>query len=138
MRFWDASALVPLFIAETNTAKVERLLTSDEQIAAWWGSLVECVSAVARVERSGRGTADEVTGTLQRLHLLHDGWLEVSPSEEIRAEAQRLLRLHTLRAADALQLAAAKALAAHAFPFVSFDVRLRTAAQREGLRVVPV
>lgn len=53
--------------------------------------------------------------------------------------AHRLLRVHPLRAADALQLAAATIAAERRPPtltFVTLDDRLRAAADREGFRIV--
>ena len=54
--------------------------------------------------------------------------------------AERLLRLHPLRAADSLQLAAAANAAAEEDPasigFVCFDTRLNEAASREGFAIV--
>jgi predicted nucleic acid-binding protein len=55
----------------------------------------------------------------------------------VRRTAQRLLRVHELRAADALQLAAAST-AAEDLPFVTLDDRLALAAAREGFVVEPV
>jgi hypothetical protein len=48
-----------------------------------------------------------MTLALQRLQQLSAGWHEIDPSDEIRETAARFLRVHPLRAADALQLAAA-------------------------------
>jgi hypothetical protein len=65
-------------------------------------------------------------------------WNEVLPSEAVRATAQRLLRVHPLRAGDALQLAAAVVACEHeplSFAFMSLDERLNEAAQREGFRL---
>ncbi len=59
--------------------------------------------------------------------------------EQVRNRAIRLLRLHPLRAADALQLAAALTAAAEdpeRLHLVSSDDRLSAAAQREGFRVL--
>jgi hypothetical protein len=42
-----------------------------------------------------------------RLDALDRQWLVVSPSQVILSRAERLLRIHPLRAADAMQLAAA-------------------------------
>jgi len=42
-----------------------------------------------------------------RLDYMRSRWNEVQPTEEVRERAERLLRIHKLRAADALQLAAA-------------------------------
>jgi hypothetical protein len=59
--------------------------------------------------------------------------------EPLRRLAQRLVRVHPLRAADAFQLAAAL-VAAEPDPsgveFVCLDPRLANAASREGFRVV--
>jgi len=64
---------------------------------------------------------------------------EVQPSEEVRQTALRLVRMHNLRAADALQLAAALVWARHVptgLDFVCMDARLRTAAEKEGFSVL--
>ena len=60
--------------------------------------------------------------------------------ERVKASARRLLRLHPLRAADALQLGAALAWADGAPEGLivhTFDRRLAAAAEREGFRVIP-
>ena len=41
------------------------------------------------------------------LAALAEKWVELLPSEAVRATAERLLAVHALRAADALQLGAA-------------------------------
>ena len=58
----------------------------------------------------------------------------VSIKDSVREQAIRLLRLHPLRAADSLQLAAALEWAGSPpdGAFVTFDERLRVAAAREG------
>ena len=74
------------------------------------------------------------------LDRLAQSWMEVQPSETVRNVAERLLAVHALRAADALQLAAAlTACGAHAKGqgFVSLDQRLRIAAYKEGFTVLP-
>jgi len=63
----------------------------------------------------------------------------VAPTERVRGLAQRLLRRHPLRAADAMQLAAACVLAGDAtrdYGFVCNDERLTLAASKEGFEVV--
>ncbi|MCX6599391.1 MAG: PIN domain-containing protein, partial [Acidobacteria bacterium] len=67
-------------------------------------------------------------------------WAEVAPAAVVRARARTLLSVHALRAADALQLAAAITAAQgepQRLPFVCLDDRLRLAAAREGFRVLP-
>lgn len=66
--------------------------------------------------------------------MLRASWFEVQPGDAIREQALRLLRVHPLRAADALQLAAALEWAGTPTraAFMTFDERLRSAAHREG------
>jgi len=67
-------------------------------------------------------------------------WQEIQPMPRARKSAIRILRVHPLRAADALQLAAAIAAAEDnpaTLPFVTFDDRLGQAAARDGFVVVP-
>lgn len=139
MRFWDSSAIIPLLVAEPPRDALLDLLQRDPTMIVWWGTLVECASAIARRERERALGLDEATGSLERLRLLAAAWQEVLPSEAVRGAAQRLLRVHDLRAADALQLAAADVASEHEPPtleLVSVDARLSQAASREGFRVL--
>lgn len=66
--------------------------------------------------------------------------VEVQPTEAVRARALRILSVHTLRAAAALELAAALIWCqerTHGASFVSLDEPLRLAAALEGFRVLP-
>ena len=139
MRFWDTSALVPLLLEQEATAEVAELLSQDPEIVAWWGSAVECASAVTRLRREERLTVYEEEQALELLGGLQSSWLEILPSEEVRHRALRLLRVHPLKAADALQLAAARVWAgSSARPeLVTYDERLGLAARLEGLRILP-
>ena len=140
MRFWDSSGVVPLVLPESESERVRRLHLGDPIVVAWWGAEVECVSAIARAERTGRLSATAAAEGFRRLVALRRGWHEVEPSEEVRETAKRLLRVHDLRSADSLHLAAA-IVAAEGRPasleFVCLDDRLRVAAGREGFAVVP-
>ena len=139
MKFWDASAIVPLLVAEASTRRLQALAAKDPAMLVWWGSEVECVSALARLERDGGLSAGAMTLSLKRLRRLAAGWHEVDPSDAVREAATRFLRVHPLRAADALQLAAAF-LAAERRPasadIVTLDDRLAAAARKEGFAVI--
>ena len=136
MRFWDSSALVPLLLEQPRTAECRRLLGEDPELVVWWGSPVECASAIARLHRDGLLDAPGERESRALLAALRDAWFEIQPGDAVREQALRLLRIHALRAADALQLAAAVEWAGSPpdGTFVSFDDRLRDAAQREGFR----
>lgn len=139
MRFWDSSAIVPLLIGEASSRTVMTAYRADPAMAVWWATPVECVSAIARAERDARLAARDVEGALENLDDLAGSWHEILPVEPIRREAVRILRLHALRAIDALQLAAARAVAASpaaAVEFVTLDLQLADAARREGLKVI--
>jgi uncharacterized protein len=138
VRFWDTSAVVPLLLEQEATASVRPLLEEGGGMAAWWGTAVECASAAARLRREEILTVKEEAATLELLRRLRDAWLEVLPSSEVRAEAMRLLRVHPLKAADALQLAAALVWAGpeRSAELVTLDERLALAARLEGLRVL--
>jgi hypothetical protein len=119
---------------------VDRLLADDPEVTIWWAASVECASAVARRERSGGLTSEEAEHALQAFAEIADGWNEVPPGERLRQSAARLVRVHELRTADALQLAAAVVASEgspEALPLVTLDERLALAARREGFRVLP-
>lgn len=107
MRFWDASAIVPLLLEEPGRDALLDQLDRDPTMLVWWGTPVECISAMARRERDGALSLPNASSALERLRSLARAWHEVLPSEAVRSTAQRLLRVHPLRAADSLQLAAA-------------------------------
>ncbi|HVT43685.1 MAG TPA: type II toxin-antitoxin system VapC family toxin [Thermoanaerobaculia bacterium] len=139
MRFWDSSAVIPLLVGEKATGVILDLVASDRQMHVWWGTEIECVSTLARLEREGID-ASIIEGALARLAALREDWSEIAPGSAVREVAKRFLRVHALRAADSLQLAAAWILAdgqPDSVTLVSLDDRLRTAARREGLPVLP-
>lgn len=138
MRFWDSSALVPTLVNETASAGVLAELERDPAIIAWWATEAECVSALCRLERDGSLPAGAIGEALRRLAALAAAWQEVQPISLVRQTAIRLLRVHPLRTADALQLAAAIVAAEDhpaALAFVTLDERLAQAAEREGFPV---
>lgn len=140
MRFWDTSACVPLLLSEPASAATEKILRQDPEPVLWWGSVVECGSALAAAQRAGRVTAEDHQTALSTLAALREFAFEVEPTEEVRSRAMRLLSVHPLRAADALQLAAALVWSrgqTTGAGFVCLDNRLREAARREGFDVLP-
>jgi len=120
---------------------MQKLFESDPTIIAWWASEVECVSAISRAQRLEHLDDETAAGAIDRLSTFRHVWHEVEPSDGIRESAKRLLRVHDLRTADALQLAAAL-FASEDRPstleFVSLDVRLLAAAHREGFVIVTI
>ena len=70
---------------------------------------------------------------------MRERWNEIQPEDDVRDSAERLLGIHKLRSADALQLAAAQVWCNHRSRgrhFVCWDGSLSDAAQAEGFTVV--
>lgn len=138
MRFWDTSAIVPLLVDDPGSGPILIEFERDPDVIAWWGTETECVSAVTRKEREGTLSQRQVSEALERLTGLASAWQEVQPTQALRRTSVRHLRVHPLRAADALQLAAATMVAdGHpaTLAFVTRDARLAEAATREGFIV---
>jgi predicted nucleic acid-binding protein len=139
LRYWDASALVPLVIAEEGSDEVRSWLAQDASIVTWAWTRVELASAVERRAREGKLNRIERRTVVGRFDELAEVWDEVVDLFAVRSQALSLLARHDLRAADAAQLAAALLTAAGrpaSLTFVCLDERLATAADREGLRIL--
>ena len=139
MRFWDASAIVPLLVTEDASARINEVAAQDLAVTTWWGTPVECVSAFARLLREHALGATEMAEALAGLRRRAVSWTEVVASTEVREQAIRLIRVHELRSGDALQLAAAIVAADFqpaSLPFVTLDTRQGEAADKEGFEVI--
>ena len=133
--YWDTSPIIALLAGEPAAARYRRF--ENERIVTWWGTSLECISAIARREREGADPA-VVAESYRRLQAMRDGWQEVHASESLHRTAVRLLKTHPLRAGDALQLGAALIASnfeAHSARFLTEDTRLKDAAGREGFVV---
>jgi predicted nucleic acid-binding protein len=139
VRFWDTSALVPLLVAERETARAERWLREDAGVVVWTLTRVELLSALARRRRQEPGAARRLQAARRDLLAAWDRWSEVTAVDLVRRYAERLVESHPLRAADALQVGAALAAAEDdpaGLDFVTLDRQQALAAEREGFRVL--
>lgn len=140
MKFWDSSAIVNLLVEEEDTKELLEIFEKNPQIIVWWGTEIECVSAISRKERENSWDRTIVNRVLENLKELNKLWNEIAPHPLIKTTALRILRTHPLRAADSLQLAAL-IVASENFPsnlpFVCLDQRLADAANKEGFDILP-
>jgi predicted nucleic acid-binding protein len=139
VRYWDSSALVPLIVNEATTVGRQDLLRQDNLVVTWWGSLVECASALNRLHREGNLNSQERDQALDKIRRYAAKWLSIRASKRVQQRALDLLRTHPLRAADALQLAAALAARDNTpamLEVVCGDGRLSAAAVKEGFIVL--
>ena len=132
--------MLPLMLDEPATPTAARLLRQDGEVAVWWGTWTECAVAISRTRRDGR-TDEEGEGNARSvLDLLASTWFEVEPSNDLRLLASLISRDYPLKAADALQLAAALRWCGGntaGAGFVCLDGQLRRAASGEGCDVLP-
>jgi predicted nucleic acid-binding protein len=140
VKFWDTSGVVSLCVSEPVSQLTKAILRSDEAMVVWWATRLECISAIVRRTREGilDARSEELARTV--LASLTGSWSEVLPTQSVREIAERLLAVHPLRAADALQLAAALEWCRgrpRKAGIVSFDLRLRDAARKEGFSILP-
>ncbi len=137
--FWDTSALLLLICQQPKSQQARAAHRSYPAINVWWGTRVECHSALQRLIREGDLSGKEERQAFLSLEKLSAQWVEIQPSEEVRQFAEGLLKLHPLRAADSLQLSAAS-IWCNRHPqgkaFISDDTRLLEAAEKEGFNAV--
>jgi predicted nucleic acid-binding protein len=139
MRFWDSSAILSLLLKEKGSVEALKVYREDPEQSVWCLTEVEVTSALARRVREGIELEDENVARTQ-FRFLIGRWSEIPSLEAVRARALRLLGTHTLRAADALQLAAALVYCneqTEGLPFVCLDDRLAEAARKERFPVLP-
>jgi predicted nucleic acid-binding protein len=140
MRYWDSSAILPLLAQESDTERRRKQLQADPQIVTWWGSKVECASALNRLLRDAVLDDEAYEQVFDDLETLASEWIEIQATEKLRQRALRLLRVHSLRSANALQLAAALIASGESpltLPFLCSDARLNEAARKEGFPLLP-
>jgi predicted nucleic acid-binding protein len=140
MRFWDSSAIIPLCLKEKTSEAMKGLMKDDEDIVVWWTTRIECLSVLSRRQRESMLPSGDEAKARAVLSALAATWSEIQPTEAVRLRAERLLSIHPLRSADALQLASALIWAQETprgLDFVCLDQNLREGALKEGFFVLP-
>jgi len=139
VRFWDTSALLPLFVSEKESRRVRSWLRRDPVVVVWTLTRVELLSTLARREHKEPDAARALVTARARVLAAWEEWSEIVALEPVRRQAERLVSVHPLRAADALQLGAALVatdLDPAGMELATFDERLATAALKEGFSVI--
>jgi len=132
--FWDRSALVPLCVRQGTTPRAIALYENFEAVV-WWATSVEIASALARLVRMKQLNSSDWAKAGKIATALADDWFVIQPSEAVRAKATELVDRYDLRAADALQLAAALAWCEdipQGRVFLTADQKLQEAALLSG------
>lgn len=138
--YLDASALVKLYLPETESDDLNRLLMGRRDVVVSDLAVTEIVSSLCRRRREGSLT----TAVVARLHRALLGHIEAGVYRRFELlpathrEAERLLVALSavpLRPADALHLALA--VGAEAASLLTWDRRLGAAARAIGMGVFP-
>src|ERR1700689_3219113 len=130
LAFWDTSALVPLCAHQGITPRAVELYRT-HGVVVWWATPVEIEGALRRLGRMKQLSPDEWATSRHLAGSLAESWRVVQPSNFLRAGATQLVDRYDLKAADALQLAAALEWcegAPQGQMFLAADQRLREAA----------
>jgi uncharacterized protein with PIN domain len=139
LRFWDASAILPLIVEEPGSKLARGWLREDQDVMLWGLTRLELASAIERRAREGLLRSPERAAALRRAQRIADDAHEVVDLAAVRARGAAVLARHALRAADAAQLGAALLVADPEYAsltMVVLDRRLAAAAEREGLSVL--
>ncbi len=139
MNFWDSSAILPLIVEEERSVRCRALWRADRSLAVWALTRVELTSALHRLVRERLLSADELRRALARARTIGASWTQIDAFEQVCDLAERLLAVHVLASADALQLGAALALCKgkpRGRGFITADDRLARAAEAEGFAVI--
>jgi predicted nucleic acid-binding protein len=136
--FWDSSALVSLCVRQ-QASRFARQLSNQHRFVVWWCTPVEMQSAFERLARMGQLSPSGYSMAVRHLAKMRTGWQEVHPTPSLRSQAESLLALYPLKAADALQLSAALTWAG-GFPkgrtFIASDGQLLDAARKVGFQAI--
>jgi predicted nucleic acid-binding protein len=136
--FLDASSLVKLYIDEEGSEGLRSLVADSDAVVVSRISRLELLSSFARRRREGSLDDDRHRAARQAFDADRQAFGTVDVDIDA---AEALVDRHPLRALDALQLAALKAVAGKIpvqdLCFGCHDLRLAQAARAEGFDVRP-
>jgi len=110
-------------------------LYQTHDVVVWWSAPVEIASALARLVRMNQLSSSDLAKARQLAKDLAHSWSVIQPSDALRTNAAQLVDRYPLRAAHALQLAAALVWCEdvpQGRVFLAADQKLREAALLSG------
>ena len=136
--FVDTSVLVRRYLDEAGSDRVRALFRGHRETAVSRLTFIELCAAVARSCHFGVISISQRDAILSRLPTDLGESTVVELKRTLLDHAAELVRLHPLRAADAIQLASCLSIRAQgsAVELLSADAELLAAARAEGLKTV--
>ena len=138
--YLDTSAWVKLYVQEPGSRELRAYTNKAETLAASVVAYPEARAAFARVKAQGISTEAKHQQRLAQLNLDWENLLRIELTSAVVRTAGDLAEVYGLRGFDAIHLASAlwlKEKTGSPLFFAVFDQRLRAAAERAGLAVVP-
>ena len=136
--YLDTSAVVKLYVHDEGaTLDLASVLEAFESVTTSRLTFVETRAALAAARRAGRLTPQRHDAAVADLTGMWATFNIVDLSQDVADDAGEVAETFGLRAADAVQLASLRALAAKSIPLVAWDVRLRQAAVANGYACYP-
>ncbi len=138
--YLDTSAWVKLYVRETGSKELRACIIKAAVMATSAVAYPEARAAFARLKAQGTSTEAKHQQRLAQLHLDWGNMLRIELVPSVVRTDGDLAEVYGLRGFDSIHLASAlwlKEKTGTAFCFAVFDQRLRAAADRAGLVVVP-
>ena len=138
--YLDTSAWVKLYVREAGSKELRACTSKAEVMAASVVAYPEARAAFARLKAQGISTDAKHQQRLAQLNLDWGNLLRIELVPTVVRSAGDLAEVYGLRGFDSIHLASAlwlKEKTSAAFCFAVFDQRLRAAAERAGLVIVP-
>ena len=135
--YFDTSALVPLLIDEPGTDAAGAVWDEAERVVTVRLAYAEARAALAQAARLGRITSGHHDRSASALDNLLDQVELVEVDDALVRAAGALAQQHSLRAYDAVHLAAALTVSDPRLVLVAGDLALLGAATAEGVATAP-
>ena len=136
--YLDTSSLVKLYVQETSSAEIKRLVEEAQVVATSRIAYLEARAAFARKFRERGLTVMAYRLIIKDLDQDWESYFTMDVSDHLVKAAGIFAEKHALKAFDAIHLASCVVLrrqAGRSVTFSCFDKRLVSAAQKEALRV---
>ena len=137
--YLDTSALVKLYVAETDSAMIKKLVDAAEMTSTSRIAYVEARAAFARKRRERAVTLRDYRSVVEDFDNDWESFFIVDVSDALTKRAGQLAEKFALRGYDAVHLASAVIVGEQgnqAVRFACFDEKLSRAARRQGLAVL--
>ena len=136
----DTSALIKLFIEETQSAEIKRLVENADMVATGLITRAETPAGINRLARMNVIKPAECEAALDNFRKEWDYYHRILVTEQIVIRAGFLTSQYSLRGYDAVHLACAltwSELLGAPITLATFDKELYEAAQKSGMEVFP-